>query len=41
MALKASSQRNKKYFRADIESMRAIAILLVIAAHFAIPGFLF
>lgn len=27
------------HFRSDIEGMRAIAILLVIGAHFAIPGF--
>lgn len=27
------------YFRSDIEGIRAIAILLVIGAHFAIPGF--
>lgn len=27
-----------KHFRTDIEGLRAIAVLLVIAAHFAIPG---
>lgn len=31
--------QHRKYFRPDIEGIRAIAILLVIAAHFAIPGF--
>lgn len=30
---------HKKYFRADIEGMRAIAILLVVASHFSVPGF--
>lgn len=29
---------NQKYFRSDIEGMRAIAILMVIGAHFSIPG---
>lgn len=28
-----------QHFRHDIEGLRAIAVLLVIAAHFAIPGF--
>lgn len=28
-----------QHFRSDIEGLRAIAVLLVIAAHFAIPGF--
>src|SRR5690625_7620716 len=28
-----------KYFRSDIEGMRAVAILLVIGAHLAVPGF--
>lgn len=27
------------FFRPDIEGMRAIAVLLVVAAHYAIPGF--
>ena len=27
------------FFRPDIEGLRAIAVLLVIAAHYAIPGF--
>lgn len=31
--------QHRKHFRPDIEGMRAIAILFVIAAHFAIPGF--
>lgn len=30
--------KNAKYFRTDIEGLRAVAILLVIGAHFAIPG---
>jgi len=38
MKLDAQLKRNKNY-RADIEGMRAIAILLVIAAHFGVPGF--
>jgi peptidoglycan/LPS O-acetylase OafA/YrhL len=38
--MKSNMPHNKqKKFRADIEGMRAIAILLVVAAHFAIPGF--
>ena len=38
MKLDTQLNRNKNY-RADIEGMRAIAILLVIAAHFGVPGF--
>lgn len=38
MNLDTQLNRNKNY-RADIEGMRAIAILLVIAAHFGVPGF--
>ncbi|MDZ7924975.1 MAG: acyltransferase family protein [Marinagarivorans sp.] len=31
--------QHKNHFRPDIEGMRAIAILSVVAAHFALPGF--
>lgn len=38
--MKLDMQLNQnKNFRADIEGMRAVAILLVIAAHFGVPGF--
>lgn len=32
------SIRTSRYFRADIEGLRAVAILLVVAAHYGIPG---
>ena len=34
----AMSPHSNPHFRADIEGLRAIAILLVIGAHYAIPG---
>lgn len=37
--MKSKLFKNEIFFRADIEGMRAIAILLVIAAHFSVPGF--
>jgi peptidoglycan/LPS O-acetylase OafA/YrhL len=38
-SIKTLMKTNNKFFRGDIEGMRAVAILLVISAHFAIPGF--
>ncbi|THU03707.1 acyltransferase [Lampropedia puyangensis] len=32
-------QRTSPFFRPDIEGLRAVALLLVIGAHFSIPGF--
>ena len=32
-------QHQPAFFRADIEGLRAIAILLVVAGHYALPGF--
>lgn len=31
-------QHRSEFFRSDIEGLRAVAILLVLAAHFALPG---
>lgn len=38
-ALPMQSGCKSAFFRPDIEGLRAVAVLLVVAAHYGVPGF--